>query len=230
MKVLVIVAHPDDEVIGAGGTIRKFANAGAKIRLVVFSAGAEGYTTAREKTTIVKQRAKELKEVCRILGIQEFFNEGWLDFDFRTGNKGYHTVIGHIRQFKPDLVITHRFGDYNDHKVSHDTVTDAWYHAAIPCVMNEGPIWKHVPLYEFEAVQLHAEPQIVVDITDTYQVKVKAMQAYGSQLNLVGGVNQLMEGRALARGWLIGVKYGEAFRRVTYYRPRPISDVRQLQD
>ena len=53
MKILVFCAHADDEVIGLGGTIRKFANAGAEIRLVHFSAGAEGYATREEKSTIV---------------------------------------------------------------------------------------------------------------------------------------------------------------------------------
>jgi LmbE family N-acetylglucosaminyl deacetylase len=227
MKALLFFAHPDDEVIGAGGTIRKLADAGAAIRLVTFSEGAEGYTQPGGQTTIVAQRAKEVAAVCRILGIQEHGTERWLDWDFRVSNAGYHAVIRHIREFQPDVIFTHSFADYNDHKVVHDTVVDGWFHAAVPCAMRDGPVWKHVPLYECEILQSLAEPSVVVDVSDTYAAKVAAMQAYGSQLDLVGGIFQLMDGRAQQRGYQIGAKYGEAFRRVTT-RPCKVTDVARL--
>ena len=229
MKVLLLFAHPDDEVIGAGGTIRKLADAGATIRLVTFSEGAEGYTQPGGETTIVAQRAREVAAVCRILGIQEHCTEHWLDWDFRVSNAGYHAAIRHIREFQPDMIFTHSLADYNDHKVMHETVVDAWYHAAFPCAMRDGPVWRHVPLYECEILQPLAEPSVVVDVTDTQAAKAAAMQAYGSQLDMVGGIMQLLEGRALQRGYLIGAKYGEAFRRVTV-RPRKVTDVGRLQE
>ena len=228
-KVLVLAAHADDEVIGAGATIRKLANDGATIRLVICSEGAEGYTTLGEDKKIVARRQRETEAVCRILGIKEYFNEHWLDWNFKVENASYHAVVRHIREFQPDLVFTHRFGDYNDHKVMHDVVVDAWFHAAIPCAMKLGPVWKHVPLYEFEVLEQMAEPSVVVDVTDTFAAKVKAMERYVSQHKLVGSIFQLMEGRALARGYLIGAKYGEAFRRVTY-RPRKVTEVGRLLD
>ena len=226
-KVLVLAAHPDDDVIGAGGTIRKLADQGATIRLVVFSAGAEGYIRAAEKATIVARRARETQAVCKVLGIRECHNEGWLDWNLKVDNAGYHAVIRHIREFRPDLVFTHRHGDYNDHKVMHDLAVEGWFHAAIPCAMDLGPVWKHVPLYEFEVLEPMAEPSVVVDITGTYAAKVKAMEAYGSQHELVGGVFQMLEGRALERGHFVQARYGEAFRRVTY-RPRKVTDVARL--
>jgi len=229
MKVLLLFAHADDEVIGAGATIRKLANAGATLRLVTFSEGAEGYTQPGGEATIVAERAQEVAAVCRILGIQDHCTERWLDWDFRVSNAGYRAVIRHIRAFQPDLIFTHSRADYNDHKMLHDTVVDAWYHAAVPCAMREGPVWKHVPLYECEILQPLAEPSVVVDVTDTHAIKLEAMRAYDSQLSLVGGIFQLLEGRALQRGYLIGAKYGEAFRRVTY-RPRKVTEVTALQD
>jgi len=229
MRVLVLAAHADDEVIGAGATLRKLANKGASIRLVIFSEGDEGYTTLAEEKTIVARRQRETKAVCRVLGINEYFTEHWLDWNFKVDNSSYRAVIHHIREFRPDLVLTHRWGDYNDHKVIQEVVVEAWFHAAIPCAMKLGPIWKHVPLYEFEVIQPMAEPTVVVDVTDTYKAKVKAMERYASQHSLVGGIFQLLEGRALTRGYLIGTKYGEAFRRVSY-RPRKITSVNQLTD
>ena len=227
MRVLVFCAHADDEVIGVGGTLRKLADAGATTRLVMFSEGAEGYTTADEKPSIVQKRRKETSRVCEVLGIQEYVNLGKLDWDLAVDNAGYRHVIHHIRQFRPDVVFTHSRADYKDHMAVHDAATEGWFHAAIPCAMDEDPIWKHVPLYEFEVLNPMASPSTVVDITDTYEAKVEAMKAYASQHDLVGGVFQLLQGRALERGVLIGAKYGEALRRSTY-RPRAVKDVENL--
>ena len=59
MKALVFCAHADDEVIALGGTLRRLADGGADIRLVMFSEGAEGYTRVEDKGTIVQRRERE---------------------------------------------------------------------------------------------------------------------------------------------------------------------------
>ena len=227
MKALVFCAHADDEVIAIGGTLRRLADAGAQIRLVMFSEGAEGYARVQEKGTIVQQRHEETLRVCRALGISEYVNLRLLDWNLKVDNATYHAVVRHIRQFQPDLVFTHSRSDYNDHMAVHDVVTEGWYHAALPCAMESGPVWRHVPLYEFEVLEPMARPGFVVDVTDTYAAKVEAMQIYASQHEHVGSIFQLMEGRALERGYLIGVRYGEALTRSTY-RPAPVRDLADL--
>jgi len=227
MKVLVFCAHADDEVIAIGGTLRKLADTGAEIRLVIFSEGAEGYTTLEERERIVATRDRETRQVCDILGIREYRNLHLLDWDLHVNNATYHAVVGQIRQFQPDLIFTHSRADYNDHQAIHDVVVEGWFHAAQACAMTEGPVWPMAPLYEFEVLQALAAPTLIVDITDTYAAKVQAMECYGSQHAMVGGVFQLMEGRALERGYMIGVRYGEALQQTTY-RPLPIQDVRRL--
>lgn len=229
MKILVFSAHPDDEVIGIGGTLRKLADTGAVIRLVIFSDGAEGYTILKEKETIVATRTEETRKVCAVLGIRESFNLHGLDWNLKVNNETYRAVIHHIRQFQPDLIFTHSRADYNDHVAVHDVVTEGWFHAGIPCALSEGPAYSMVPLYEFEVLQKIAKPDIVVDITDTYKTKVEAMTNYTSQQEIVGGIFQAMEGRALELGSLIGVKYGEALTRSSY-RPRALNDVTKLTE
>lgn len=229
MKVLIFCSHPDDEVIGIGGTLCKLAIAGAAMRMVIFSDGAEGYTKLDEKNTIITTRVEETRNVCKILGIQEYFNLHQLDWSLSVNNDLYRAVIHHIRQFQPNIIFTHGRADYNDHIAVHDAVTEGWFHAGIPCALSEGDVWPMAPLYEFEVIQAMAKPSIVVDITETYASKVKAMKHYASQTELVGGVFQMMEGRALELGSLIGVKYGEALRR-SCYRSRAIKDVTKLME
>ena len=227
MKVLVMCAHADDEVIGVGGTLRKLADAGAEIRRVVFSEGAEGYTALEDRERIVATRELETRAVCAILGIHEYINLGLLDWNLQVNNALYHVVVSQVRAFQPDLVLTHSRADYNDHQVTHDVVTEGWFHASLNCAMQDGLVWPLAPLYEFEVIQPIAEPSLVVDITDTYATKVRAMECYGSQHEVVGGVFQLLEGRAQERGYLIGARYGEALRQSTY-RPQTVRDVRRL--
>ena len=66
MKIIVFGAHPDDEVIGLGGTLKKWAQAGADIRLILFSAGAEGYTQPGGRDRIIAQRRADA--VARVAG------------------------------------------------------------------------------------------------------------------------------------------------------------------
>ena len=146
----------------------------------------------------------------------------------RINNKGYRAVIEQIREFQPDVVFTHAYTDYNDHHVVNKLTEEAWFHAALPCAISELPLSELMPLYEFEVVlEMIHEPSVIVDITDTYEAKVNAMQTYDSQHGIVGGIFQLLEGRALEPGARIGVRYGEAFKR-NLYRPASIIDVSQL--
>lgn len=227
MRILVFCAHADDEVIGMGGTLRKLADAGAQIRLVMFSAGAEGYSCPEEKTTITQTRQRETRAVCEILGIQEYVNLEGLDWSLSVDNGTYRQVIHHIREFRPDAVFTHSMNDYSDHMAVSQVSTEGWFHAALPCAMEQEPVWKLVPLYQFEVIQTMNRPSLVVDITDTFAAKKRAMEVYASQTGIVGGVFQMMEGRAMERGYLIDVRYGEAFLR-SAYKPRPVRKIQTL--
>jgi len=123
MNILIFCAHPDDEVIGMGGTIRKFADAGAKIRLVHFSSGAEGYAAAEEKNTICATRAAEVGRACKILGIDSYVNLGHLDWSVEANNTTYRELISQIQGFRLDAIFTHRSGDYHDHMKGNQAVS-----------------------------------------------------------------------------------------------------------
>ena len=224
MRVLIFCAHADDEVIGMGGTIAKFAAQNACIRLVMFSEGAEGYASVAEQGSIVATRDRETRQVCELLGIGSYRNLHQLDWDMRVNNHLYNEVIKEIREFKPDVIFTHRSGDYNDHQAVAKTVTEGWFHAALECAAVNGTVHPMVPLYEFEVIENMPEVGLIVDITDTLDLKLQAMQIYSSQSGVVGGAEQLITGRAMLRGQTVGVRYGEAFRRSTY-RPQKVSDV-----
>ena len=227
MKILVFCAHADDEVIGLGGTIRKFANAGAEIRLIHFSAGAEGYAALEEKNTICQTRAAEVEKVCRILGISSYRNFDLLDWSIPSDNSTYRLVIEEIRSFQPDAVFTHFESDYRDHRNVSIAVSEGHFHASLACAIEQAPVWKDVPLYHFEVIKLIPEPEMIIDISETMDAKLEAMAVYASQTGVVGGADQMLSSRASMRGQSIGVRYGEALVR-NKMRARKINDLNKL--
>jgi LmbE family N-acetylglucosaminyl deacetylase len=71
-RALNICCHPDDEVLGIGGTIKKLTNQGVEVNVLMFANGNEGYTKLEDKERIVEIRRMEREKVGRILGISRY--------------------------------------------------------------------------------------------------------------------------------------------------------------
>jgi len=227
-RALVICCHPDDEVLGIGGTIKKLTNQGVEVSVLMFANGNEGYTQMEEKERIVEIRRKEREEVGRFLGISHYEAYDYGDFAIPEDETTYKMCIRAIRQYRPDVVFTHYWNEYRTHKAVASITEEAFWQAGWTCSLDLGEPWKASALYHFEVIQLMPSVSSVVDITDTYEDKVRAMEAYASQCDsVVSSALQQIEGRALTRGAQVGVKYGEALLLNTTV-PGLVSDVNQL--
>lgn len=110
-KVLIVLGHPDDMEINCGGTIARLSSENIKVRLVVTTNGGKG---TKDKTGITEtdfgnQRIEEQKRAGTILGIseEENINLEIPDGEFESSVQNIERIVYHIRDFKPDLVITH---------------------------------------------------------------------------------------------------------------------------
>lgn len=114
LRLLGVFAHPDDETFCAGGTLAKYAAAGAAVMVISATPGDAGQirdARAATRRTLGKVRAEELKRACQQLGVQNVVCLGYGD---GTLKDGYHhslvrDVTRIIREFRPDSIIT--FGD-----------------------------------------------------------------------------------------------------------------------
>ncbi len=79
-NALIICAHPDDEVLGLGGTIKKLTNQGTEVNVVMFANGNEGYTALDDKERIVEIRRKEREQVQQLLGINHYETYSYNDY------------------------------------------------------------------------------------------------------------------------------------------------------
>lgn len=226
-RALVICAHDDDEVIGAGGTIRKLANAGVQITTLVFAEGNEGYFRLEDKDKIVEQRRGERQEAQRILGTAGYIAHRYHDFDNLECEDVYHEIMRAVRSVRPHIIFTHLPTDYLAHRTLSKIAPEAIWQAGWECSIELGEPWQVSVLYQFSILELIAKPSHIVDITDTFDTKLEAMRAYRSQHRVVRGILDQIEAKARAYGSLVGVRYGEAFVR-SQAIPVAVSDPTEL--
>ena len=220
MDILVVVAHPDDEVLGCGGTIAKWSKEGHDIHVLIMAEGA----TSRDKERNRSKRKDELYLLSEsaqiannILGVQSI---KLLDFpDNRMDSVCLLDVVKVIEDFidrlNPEIVLTHHSGDLNiDHQIIHRAVITAT--RPQPSNRVRRLLSFEIPSStEWQSPTIN-EPFVAnwfVDISDTLDQKIKALEAYQSEMRdwpharSIKGVEHL----AKLRGANIGLHAAEAF-------------------
>lgn len=219
-KILVIAAHPDDEVLGCGGTMAKLAREGNEIYTLMMGEGL----TARDKKRDRGLRKKELNELKkqidsanRMLGVKEIFIHNFPDNRFDSVD--LLDIIKKIeevkRKIKPEVVFTQHEKDLN---IDHQILYKAVLAATRPMV---GETVKEI--YSFEALSstewnypLNFLPDVYFEISDTLELKIKAMKIYKSELKDFPHPRSLEGIKLNARYWgmRVGQKHVEVFKTV----------------
>lgn len=187
-SVLVLAAHPDDEVLGCGGTIAKLADNGAKIHIAFLADGVLSRPTSGQKEEGGQLVAR--RDAARIAGgILGASSISFGDFpDNRMDMVSLLEIVrvaeGLIGLHKPDAIFTHHVGDVNiDHKRVHEAVVTA-------CRPQSGLPVKTLLSFEIPSStewQLpgsapHFAPNWFVDISTTLERKLAALNAYADEL------------------------------------------------
>ncbi|TFG26096.1 PIG-L family deacetylase [Candidatus Thorarchaeota archaeon] len=164
-SILVVAAHPDDESLGAGGTIRKHSDLGIPVDVHCMTGN--------------EIRNEEMKEACAILGVRNLFLSERDDFaiDLSLRNE----VVGAILKTRPTIVITHFSGDYNiNHQQCAQIVNDAVEWASHTTIFENAHRVQRI--YNMEINTMISRPHVYVDITDTYKYGLGALKAHKSQI------------------------------------------------
>lgn len=212
-RLLVIAPHPDDEVIGIGGTIIKNVEAGNEVYVCIVCRGKEPLF---RETDVELCRAETLK--CHeILGVKDRF---YLDFpsvmlEKEDRYKINDALLSVIKKINPTEVYIPHFGDMQkDHQIVAECAMVALRPKYTPKVNR---IYAYETLSEtgwnIPNVQNEFIPNVFVDITDQLDKKIKAAECYDSQMSVFPNTRSLGAIDALARyrGVLIHVGAAEAF-------------------
>lgn len=165
-RILVLLAHPDDETFGPGGTIAKYAAEGAEVYLATATRGEEGMVgdpPLTDREHLGEVRAAELLGAAKILGVKEVTFLGFRDKGL-AGTPRERIVgkaVAEIRKVRPHVIIG--FGPdgvsrHPDHIVMSEVALEAWDAAADPGRFpardgNGAPPWAARKLYQFEVSQ-----------------------------------------------------------------------------
>ena len=223
-KVLIFAAHHDDEVIGAAGTIKKLVDLGIEVDVVFATDGSTGVDHTRSFEKRIKSvRIEESENVARFLGIKNTYNWSESCQNLKYSARLLQKAIKQIRKTKPDLIITHTTREKHiDHCELSKIVTQAAWKSSEDILPNLGEVHRVEHVWGYEVVDVYEKIDYIVDISDTFKYKLQAMAMYNSQTNVVSGINQLMTGLSMMRGYEIGVKHAEGFKNINTLPTRVI--------
>lgn len=212
--ILVIAAHPDDEVLGCGGTIARHVNDGDQVYVLCMTNGV----SARKKSSAndIKVRGLAAQKASNILGVAAFhsfsFPDNRLDsIDLLEIVSSLETILP---QINPEIIYTHHFGDLNiDHQITYKAVLTA-------CRPLPGSKIKEI--YSFEIPSStdwtysninHFLPNFFVDISPYMERKRLALNAYSIEMRESPHArsNNNIEAISVFRGNSVGVDFAEAF-------------------
>jgi N-acetylglucosamine malate deacetylase 1 len=222
LDVLAIAAHPDDIELSCGGTIAKLVKQGKKVGIVDMTQGEMGTRGSAEI------RLQEAQKAAEILGLSARENLKFYDGKFTTGHINKLRLSRVIRRYQPEvLFIPHWLERHPDHERAHRLARDAWFYAGLSKIKTEeddGTAQEafRPKIYYHYMQKFEFEPTFVVDISDVYDIRLKAIQAYASQFHnpesndpetLLSKPDfmQFIETRARFYGSRIGVKFAEPF-------------------
>ena len=225
-KYLVIAAHPDDEVLGCGGTIARLTGEGHDVYVAILGEGITSRYDKREQTDqgIIKELQDRSRQVSKLLGVKELCLHNLPDnrFDTIPLLDIIKTVEELINRFQPQVVYTHHGGDLNiDHVITHRAVMTAT-RPVENCPVKE--------IYSFEVpsstewafgqFQPSFQPNVFVDISAMLETKIQAMQIYESEARPFPHPRSPESLQALAKRWgsAVSVDAAEAFELVRLVR------------
>ncbi|RLE38754.1 hypothetical protein DRJ17_03070 [Candidatus Woesearchaeota archaeon] len=211
-KILIFCAHPDDEVIGAGGAIAHYKKKGLTSLAIIFSYG-EGSHPWQKKKFIAKTRVQECRRAGKIIGCEEHVFLGLKDGTLQSGVKKpfvAKSIRKIVEQNKPKKIFTHSKDDpFPDHRAVHRIVSETLHKMKYKCDLYSFDIWNPFN------IRSRNQPKLVVDISKEFKDKIKAIKIFKSQkANAIILLTPLIYLRAILNGIYYGYKFAEVFLKI----------------
>ena len=221
LDVLVFAAHPDDAELAMGGTIARFADEGFNVGIVDLTRGEMGTRGSAET------RTKEALEAAKILKTSIRENLLIQDGDIEISNGNVQKVVLSIRKYRPKIVFAPFYNDrHPDHIGASKLIKRAMFVSGLEKIKtSESEIAQRAyrPAKLFYYMQTYTfEPSFIVDISNFFETKMKAVWAYSTQFHNPDSNEpetfisspefiEYVDARAKFYGFQIGKKFGEPF-------------------
>jgi LmbE family N-acetylglucosaminyl deacetylase len=220
-RVLVVTAHPDDAEFGAGGTVARLVREGLQVSYCVVTSGDKG-SSDRSMTPerLARIREEEQRNAARVLGVETVDFLGFPDCEVEDTRESRRAVTAAIRRHRPDRLIiqnphrTKNLGaSHRDHRTVAGIALDCVYplardHMAFPELLAQG-----LEPHKVREIYLMwwENPELVVDISETMDLKIKALACHASQFRDFAAVEKRVRERGAELGRAKGYAYAESF-------------------
>ena len=217
-RILIIVAHPDDEVLGCGGIILKARSIGAAVSVLFLGEGVSTRFPGKEDSNkclnSINERQKSAYKCLKKLGVHDykFYKHLCTKFDTYPLVNFVRLIEDKINLFKPNIIFTHNKSDIN---IDHGIVFDATEIACRPLITS-----KIKSIYTFEVpcssnfkFNKLFQPNVYINIKKYFKKKISAMKCYKKEVKNYPHPrsHQGVEIQAKYRGLQSGLEYAEAF-------------------
>ena len=230
VDLLVFGPHPDDLEIGVGGTVAKHTAMGLRVGLCDLTAGEMG------SNGTVEERLAEAEDARKVLGAAWRTNLRWPDRAIGSAPEHGLAATELIRRVRPKAIALPYWSDrHPDHVAASHVLTEAIFNAGLRRFRAQGEPWKP-EMMSYYFINESTQPSFVVDVTDHYETKRRALACHASQFRppTSGGVQTrltsprfmtLIESRDAQFGVLAGVDFAEGFvMREPVLRPHLLRD------
>ncbi len=212
-RILVFAAHPDDDIIGCGGSMAKQVKLGNKVSACYMTSG-EAASLELSKKELARIREKEARNACQVIGFHDVTFLRNPDGNLEYSQNNLKRLVELIRKKRPNVVYVHHQADgHQDHKTTFQLVNESLARARLHMFQEyEGPPWSSETVLAYEVWTPLSDFEYVEDISEFMDQKTDALKKHESQIKNVQ-FDEAFEGLARYRGAMTEKgKYCEVFK------------------
>ena len=215
-QILVVAAHPDDEILGLGGTVKKHVNDGDEFYVLILG---EGMTSRNDedKADKLKELHEDVYKAANVIGFKKVYLSKFPDnrFDSVDLLDIIHEIERYVDKLNPEIIYTHHPGDLNiDHKKTFKALITACRpvgdYNVKKIIAFETPSSTE---WNYNYNDNSFKPNYFVDIEDTLEAKINAMECYNTEIRDYPHPRSSKALKVIASRWgtTVGKNYVEAF-------------------
>jgi LmbE family N-acetylglucosaminyl deacetylase len=212
-RILVFAAHPDDDIIGCGGSLAKHVQLGNQVTVCYMTSGEAG-SLDHSKEELARIREEEARNASRVIGFQDLTYlrnpDGYMEYD----NSNLKKLVELIREKQPNIVYVHHQSDgHLDHVATFQLVNESLRRASVPLFQEyKGTPWLAETVLAYEVWTPLTDFEYVEDISEFIDKKTAALKKHESQIKSIR-YDEAFEGLARYRGAMTGKgKHCEVFK------------------